>query len=314
MPAHFSKISTWLNQGGLGGTDPLPQRRGAATFSQLGSSTSTAPSKLAAQYPHQSHPSKPQHPNTSPFPATDTQLGVHIYIKSRVYCHFYLDLHNCVTASDVKRDVPSLPRELAREGGEPRLAPPNPAGWTTAPVMALPSGQSRSSQHCCMALSRCMPQRGESIPLLCAARSAGHPVTAVSHSSLASNPPAVQRWAWLAQSRAPHSLVGTARVCLYIDTATEDAQTNKTSFFFPCNPHTDVGTAMHYTATATTGAAQSQVWVRARSWVASGTNLHRSLNNGLPPTSGFARNRHPPPYSAAKAQDSACAPPTVDSH
>lgn len=27
--------------------------------------------------------------------------------------------------------------------------------------------------------------------------------------------------------------------------------------FFPCNPHTDVCTAMHYTATAITGAAQS---------------------------------------------------------
>lgn len=78
--------------------------------------------------------------------------------------------------------------------------------------------------------------------------------------------------------------------------------------FFPCNPHTDVRTAMHYAATATTGAAQSQVWVPARSWVASGTNLHHSLNNGLPPTSGFARKRHPPLHSAAKARDLAHAP------
>lgn len=31
----------------------------------------------------------------------------------------------------------------------------------------------------------------------------------------------------------------------------------KQAFFFPCNPHTDVRTAMHYTTTATTGAAQS---------------------------------------------------------
>lgn len=116
-------------------------------FFQLGSSTSKAPSKLAAQYPHQSHPSKPQHPNTSPFPATDTQLGVHIYIKSRVYCHFYLDLHNCVTASDVKRDVPSLPRELAREGGEPRStgwlpptqqAGPQPLSWLCPAVSPDP--------------------------------------------------------------------------------------------------------------------------------------------------------------------------------
>lgn len=51
----------------------------------------------------------------------------------------------------------------------------------------------------------------------------------------------------------------------------------------------------------------SQVWAPACSWVASGTNLHCSLNNDLPPTSGFARKR-PPLRSAAKAQDLVCAP------
>lgn len=67
--------------------------------------------------------------------------------------------------------------------------------------------------------------------------------------------PQLQRWAWLAQGtpqlRRHHSCV-----CLYTDTATEDAQTNQPNFF-PCNPHTDVRTAMHYAAAATTGTAQS---------------------------------------------------------
>lgn len=51
----------------------------------------------------------------------------------------------------------------------------------------------------------------------------------------------------------------------------------------------------------------SQVWDPARSWVVSGMNLCCSLNNGLLPTSDFAR-RPPALHSAAKAQDSACTP------
>lgn len=65
---------------------------GTDTLSKVGSSTSPAPSGFAAQYPHQSHPSKPQplsqRAPVPSFPATDTQLGVHVCIKSRVYCHF----------------------------------------------------------------------------------------------------------------------------------------------------------------------------------------------------------------------------------
>lgn len=84
--------------------------------------------------------------------------------------------------------------------------------------------------------------------------------------------------------------MGTAHACVYTWIQLQKMPKLIKQAFFPCNPHTDVRTAMHYAAAATTGAARSALG-------ASGTHLHRS--NDLPPTSGFARKR-PPPAQCSK--------------
>lgn len=89
--------------------------------------------------------------NTSLFPATDTQLGAHVCIKSSLL-PFLARFTQLCHRFRRQKDVPSLPRELARERWDPwsrgRLFPSSMA-WSTAPVVA----QSGSSQRCCTALS-----------------------------------------------------------------------------------------------------------------------------------------------------------------
>lgn len=77
--------------------------------------------------------------------------------------------------------------------------------------------------------------------------------------------------------------------------------------FFPCNPHTDVHTAMHYTATATTSAAQSCL---GSSMLLGGKQDKSALLTEQRSSSNvrLCQRETSPPHSAAKAQDSVCTP------
>lgn len=122
--------------------------------------------------------------------------------------------------------------------------------------MALPSGQSRSSQRCRMVLSCGMPERSESVPSLVPLAIVGCPLTAAHHSSLPPNAPAVQMGT-AGPERAPHSLRGTSHAHVYTQIQLQKMPKLTKQAFFPCNPHTAVRSAMDYAAAATPGAAQS---------------------------------------------------------
>lgn len=219
VPAHISKIPSWLNQGSLGQTDPPPKAGELPGFPSWGAAPAQPPgvcSRVSSPVPPQQAlaPSPATHAAPLPFPATDTQLGADVYIKSRVYCHFYLDLHNCIAASDVKMDVPSLLRELAGSPGA-RASPPQPSGLEHSPCRGSALRSARILPALPHSSAPVDAREGSICPLLRASRSAGPPATAARRSSLASNPPAVQTWARAAQSRAAHSLVGTAHACVY---------------------------------------------------------------------------------------------------
>lgn len=94
--------------------------------------------------------------------------------------------------------------------------------------------------------------------------------------------------------RAPHSLRDTSRARLYIDTATEDAQTNKTSFFFLVIPTV---LCVQPQSTLQLPPRCCSVWLGCCSSRLLGgmRDTSASLTKiGLPPVSGFARKRHPP--------------------
>lgn len=184
--------------------------------------------------PFQQLPASSPVPSLSPlFPATDTAQGTGIYIKSRVYCHFYLDLHNSVTALDIKSNVPSHPREQARDREEPRSVGwlLHPTGWSPTWLVVLPSGQSRSSQRCHVVLSGGMPERSQPVPSLVPLAIVGCPLTGA-HLQGCLQVPQLFRWALLTQSGHPTSSEAPFVHVFIHRTATEDAQTNKTSFFF----------------------------------------------------------------------------------
>lgn len=131
LPARISKKPPWLSQGHLGGTKPPCKGGELPGFPSWG----TAP----AQCPHQSHssrvPASSPEPSLSPhFPGTDTAWGTGR--KSRVYCHFYLDLHNSVTASDIKSNVRSQRTCQGQGAQEHGLAPP-PQGVRAQPGLWL---------------------------------------------------------------------------------------------------------------------------------------------------------------------------------
>lgn len=156
MPSYISRIPSWTDlPPGKGGELPgFSSCRAAQAWPPIGLQRRVLTSPIPAS--PSTFPSDPcSHPtNTSPFPATDTQLWAHIYIKSRVYCHFYLDLYNCVTTSDVKRDVPSVPRELAGQVGSlgAQAGPPSPDVSPDPPNAAA------------QLLSWWIPERGEFVP------------------------------------------------------------------------------------------------------------------------------------------------------
>lgn len=166
MSAHISKIPSWLSQGSLGG-HYSPQTQVFPAGEQHQPSPRQVCSTVSSPVPSQQapDPSPVTHTASPPPSHRHTAWGTYLY-KSRVYCHFYLNLHNCVTTSDVKRDVPSLPRELAEEGGGLRSTgrlPPTPRAGAQ-PLARLCPGQPGSSQRCRGALSWWMPERGESVP------------------------------------------------------------------------------------------------------------------------------------------------------
>lgn len=155
VTSHISRTPSWTDPPTKGGELPGFLRcRAAPAQPPVGLQCRILTSPIPAN--PSIFPSDPcSHPtNTSPFPATDTQLWPCIYTKSRVYCHFYQDLHNCVTASDVKRDVPSVPRELAGQVGSlgAQAGPPSPDVSPDPPNAAA------------QPLSRWIPERGESVP------------------------------------------------------------------------------------------------------------------------------------------------------
>lgn len=119
------------------------------------------------------------------------------------------------------------------------------------------------------------------------------------------NPPAVQRWSgW---PRAGHSTASQVLLMrVFVQMWLQTPQLIKQAFF-PCNPHTGVRTAMHYTATATACAAQSGLGssILLAVWQDKSASLtkQRSSSNVR-----LCQKGPLPPHSAAKAQDSACAP------
>lgn len=121
LPAHISKNPPCLSQGHLGRAKPTCKGRELPGFPSILPSPIPAKSQPLPQYHHSPPSSQPQ-----------TQLGAQVYIKSRVYCHFYLDLHNSVTASDIKSNVPSRPREQARDRGAQEHGLVLPPQWARA--------------------------------------------------------------------------------------------------------------------------------------------------------------------------------------